>query len=61
MCREPKNHILPALADVRSGAATTPLADRVTGAIRSDVSPATAKNCRLVILGVMGLAVRYGP
>jgi integrase len=32
----------------------------VLGAIKADVSAATAKSCRSVISGVMGLAVRYG-
>jgi integrase len=32
----------------------------VVGAIKADVSAATAKSCRSVISGVMGLAVRYG-
>jgi hypothetical protein len=59
--RQLKNHILPALGEVRLGEATTPLVDKVIGgAIRADVSPATAKSCRSVISGVMGLAVRYG-
>ena len=42
------------------GEATTPLVDKVVGAIKADVSAATAKSCRSVISGVMGLAVRYG-
>ena len=45
---------------VRLGEATTPLVDKVVGAIKADASPATAKSCRSVISGVMGLAVRYG-
>ena len=58
--RQLKNHILPALGEVRLGEATTPLVDKVIGAIKVKVSPATAKSCRSVISGVMGLAVRYG-
>ena len=58
--RQLKNHVLPALGEVRLGEVTTPLVDKVIGAIRSDVSGATAKSCRSVISGVMGLAVRYG-
>lgn len=54
------NHVLPALGEVRLAEATTPLIDKVVGAIKADVSPATAKSCRSVISGVMGLAVRYG-
>ena len=46
--------------EVPLGEATTPLVDKVVGAIKADASPATAKSCRSVISGVMGLAVRYG-
>jgi integrase len=58
--RQLKNHVLPALGEVRLGEATTPLVDKVVGAIKAEVSAATAKSCRSVISGVMGLAVRYG-
>jgi len=51
---------LPAIGEVRLGEATTPLIDKVIGAIKSDVSPATARSCRSVISGLMSLAVRYG-
>lgn len=52
--------MLPAMGEVRLGEATTPLVDKVVGAIKSDASAATAKSCRSVISGVMSLAVRYG-
>ncbi|MGH8892483.1 MAG: tyrosine-type recombinase/integrase [Actinomycetes bacterium] len=58
--RQLENHVLPALGEVRLGEATTPMVDKVIGAIKADVSAATAKSCRSVISGVMGLAVRYG-
>lgn len=58
--RQLKNHILPAMGQVRLGEATTPLVDKVIGTIKRNVSPATAKSCRSVISGVMGLAVRQG-
>ena len=58
--RQLENHVLPALGAVRLGEATTPMVDKVIGAIKADVSAATAKSCRSVISGVMGLAVRYG-
>lgn len=58
--RQLRNHVLPALGEVRLGEATTPLIDKVVGAIKADVSPATARTCRSVISGVLGLAVRYG-
>ncbi len=58
--RQLKNHVLPAMGEVRLGEATTPLIDKVIGAIKAEVSAATAKSCRSVISGVMSLAVRYG-
>lgn len=58
--RQLKNHVLPAMGEVRLGEATTPLVDKVIASIKSRVSASTAKSCRSVISGVMGLAVRYG-
>ena len=58
--RQLKNHVLPAIGEVRLGEATTPLVDKVIAAIKADVSAATARSCRSVVSGVMGLAVRYG-
>lgn len=58
--RQLKNHLLPAMGQVRLGEATTPLVDNVIASIKRRVSPATAKSCRSVVSGVMGLAVRYG-
>jgi integrase len=58
--RQLKNHLLPALGEIRLGEATTPLVDKVIAAIKTDVSAATARSCRSVVSGVMGLAVRYG-
>ena len=58
--RQLKNHVLPALGEVRLAEVTTPMVDKVIGAIRADISPATAKSCRSVISGVLSLAVRYG-
>jgi len=58
--RQLKNHVLPAMGEVRLGEATTPLVDKVIAAIKADISPATARSCRSVVSGVMGLAVRYG-
>ena len=52
-------HVLPAMGEVRLGEATTPLVDKVVGAIKSDVSAATARVPQR-LSGVMGLAVRYG-
>lgn len=55
-----KNHLLPALGEVRLGEVTTPLLDKVIGTIAADVGGPTAKTCRSVISGVMGLAARRG-
>lgn len=53
-------HVLPALGEVRLGEATTPVLDKFIGKIKADVGPPTAKTCRSVLSGVMGLATRYG-
>jgi transcriptional regulator with XRE-family HTH domain len=58
--RQLDNHVLPALGEVRLGEANTPLLDKVVGAIKADIGPATAKTCRSVISGTLGLAARYG-
>lgn len=58
--RRLKNHVLPARGEVRLGEISTPLVDKVIGAIKADVSAATAKSCRSVISGVLSQAVRYG-
>jgi integrase len=58
--RQLKNRVLPALGEVRLGEISTPLVDKVIGAIKADVSAATAKSCRSVISGVLSQAVRYG-
>jgi len=58
--RQLRNHVLPALGEVRLAEATTPLVDKVIGAIKADVGASTAKSCRSVISGVLGLAARYG-
>jgi len=58
--RQLKNHVQPALGEVRLGELTTPLVGKVFSKIKSDISSATAKSCRSVISGVLSLAVRYG-
>lgn len=58
--RQLKNHILPAMGQMRLGEATTPLVDNVIRSIKKKVSSSTAKSCRSVISGVMGQAVRHG-
>jgi hypothetical protein len=54
------SHVLPAIGEVRLGELTTPLVDKVTGKIKTDVGAPTAKSCRSVMSSVMSLAVRYG-
>jgi integrase len=39
---------------------TTPVLDRFIAKIKKDVGPPTARTCRSIVSGVMGLAVRYG-
>jgi integrase len=58
--RQLRNHVIPAIGEVRLGEVTPPMADRVIGRIKVQVSPATARSCRSVISGVLGLAVRHG-
>jgi site-specific recombinase XerC len=58
--RHLRNHVLPALGEVRLGEAGTPLIDRVVSAIKRSAGAPTARSCRSVISGVLGLAVRYG-
>jgi integrase len=52
--------VLPALRELRLGEITTPLLDAFIGRLKVEVGPATARTCRSVVSGVMGLAVRYG-
>jgi len=58
--RQLRNHVLPAMAELRLGEITTPLVERVLGGIRRDISGGSTKSCRTVISGVMGTAVRHG-
>lgn len=58
--RQLDNHVLPALGEVRLGELTTPLLDKVIGKIKAEVGPPTAKTCRSVVSGTLGLAARYG-
>ncbi|MGH3471299.1 MAG: tyrosine-type recombinase/integrase [Nocardioidaceae bacterium] len=58
--RQLRLHLLPAMGSIRLGEATTPLVDKVIGMINANASAATARTCRSVVSGVMGLAVRYG-
>lgn len=53
-------HILPALGELRLGEMTTPLLDKFIGKLSQEVGASTARTCRSVLSGVLGLAVRYG-
>jgi integrase len=58
--RQLRNHVLPAMGELRLAEVTTPLVDRVLETIRKKVSGTTAKTSRTVISGVMAAAVRQG-
>ena len=58
--RQLRIHVLPAMGAVRLGEVTTPLVDRVIRMIKRSISPATAKTCKSVISGVMGLGPAQG-
>lgn len=55
-----KNHVGPALNGLRSREVTTPRVDDFLRLVRTTRGVSTAKTCRTVVSGVMGLAVRYG-
>jgi integrase len=55
-----KNHVRPALGELRIGEVNTPRVDTVISQIKKNAGPPTAKTCRAVISGMMQLAVRYG-
>ena len=54
------HHVLPAIGSLRLREITTPLLDRFVGEVRDRVGTATARSCRSIVSGVMGLAVRHG-
>ncbi|HEY3558902.1 MAG TPA: tyrosine-type recombinase/integrase [Kribbella sp.] len=55
-----KNHIRPALGELRIGEANTPRIDEVLSQIKTRSGAPRAKTCRAVLSGMMKLAVRYG-
>jgi len=55
-----KNHVRPALGELRIGEANTPRIDKVIAKIKENAGAPTARTCRAVISGMMQLAVRYG-
>jgi integrase len=52
--------LLPGLGNLRLGEMNTPLVDKVICGIRDEVGPSTARSCRSIISGILGLAVRFG-
>jgi integrase len=58
--RSLKNHIRPALGELRIGEANTPRIDTVLAKIKNRAGAPTAKTCRAILSGAMKLAVRYG-
>ena len=58
--RQLKLHVLPALGEVRLLEISPPLLDRFLKRVSSSAGGPTAKLCRSVISGTLGLAVRYG-
>jgi integrase len=55
-----RNHVLPALREIRFGEFSVSLVDRVIKQIKAKVGVPTAQTSRSVISGVCGLAVRHG-
>jgi hypothetical protein len=55
-----KNHVRPALGEIRIGEANTPRIDKVISAIKKSAGAPTARTSRAVISGMMQLAIRYG-
>jgi integrase len=53
-------HVLPALGGVRLLELSPPLIDRFLKGVLHRTGAPTAKTCRSVVSGVLGLAVRYG-
>ncbi|MFI7067060.1 helix-turn-helix domain-containing protein [Kribbella sp. NPDC050124] len=58
--RSLKNHIRPALGELRIGEANTPRIDTILTKIKTRAGAPTAKTCRAILSGAMSLAVRYG-
>jgi integrase len=58
--RNIKDHIRPALAELRIGEATTQRIDTVITKIKHRSGAPTAKTCRAILSGMMKLAVQYG-
>lgn len=55
-----KNHVRPALGELRIREVTVPVVDRHLVAVEENVGKATAALCRVVLMGMFSLAVRHG-
>lgn len=58
--RQLRFHVLPALGGVRLLEFSPPLIDRFLRGVSDRSGASTARTCRSVVSGVLGLAVRYG-
>jgi integrase len=55
-----KNHVRPALGELRIREVTVPVVDRHLVAVEENIGKATARLCRVVLTGMFSLAVRHG-
>lgn len=55
-----KNHVRPALGELRIREVTMPVVDRHLVAVEENIGVATAALCRVVLMGMFSLAVRHG-
>jgi integrase len=53
-------HAKPALEELRLAEVLTPVVDRFIATVKEDVGAPSARTCKTIVSGVMGLAVRYG-
>ena len=58
--RVTNKHILPAFGELRLAEISTPLVDRFLRRVKSKTGAPTARTCRSILSGVLGLSVRYG-
>ena len=58
--RQLKLHVLPGLSEVRLLEIAPPLRDRFLGRVATAAGYGTAKTCRSIVSGVLGVAVHYG-
>lgn len=58
--RQLEGHVLPRVGGLKLRELSTPVVDRVILDLHQNVGAATARTCRSIISGIMGLAVRQG-